>query len=98
VKNWLKAANGSWKTAWTWRQYSVRARPLRWVTSLPWKTSRPEVIGIRPSSIRAIVDLPEPLSPTIVVTLPCSRSKETSRTAWTPFFFGPKVLVMCSAV
>ena len=35
MKNWLNAENGSWKTACTSRQYSVRARPLRLVTSLP---------------------------------------------------------------
>ena len=75
MKNWLNDENGSWKTACTSRQYAVRAAPLRLVTSLPWKVILPEVIGSSPSTIRAIVDFPEPLSPTIVVIWPSSQGE-----------------------
>ena len=37
----------------------------------------PDVIGSRPSTIRAIVDLPDPDSPTIVTTSFSSRVNET---------------------
>ena len=75
MKNWLNAENGSWNTACTSRQYAVRSLPFRLVTSLPWKVIVPEVIGSSPSTIRAIVDFPEPLSPTMVVIWPSSRAK-----------------------
>ena len=94
VKNWLNEENGSWKTACTSRQYAVRSLPLMCVTSLPRKVMVPEVIGSRPSTIRAIVDLPEPDSPTIVTTSFSSRLNETSFTACTSFLPLPKVLVM----
>ena len=96
VKNWLNEENGSWKTACTSRQYAVRSCPSRLVTSLPWKVIVPEVIGSRPSTIRAMVDLPEPLSPTIVVIVLLEGEGDVldGRTAFLP---RPKVLVMFSA-
>src|SRR3712207_7702771 len=50
VKNWLNAENGSWKTACTSFQYSVRAFEFILLTSCPRNVSVPVVIGIRPRS------------------------------------------------
>ena len=93
MKNWLNAEKGSWNTACTSRQYFVRSLPVGLVTSFPWKVTVPEVIGSSPSTIRAMVDFPDPLSPTIVVIWPFRRANETSLTAVTAVLPVPNVLV-----
>ena len=65
---------------------------------MPWKVSVPEVIGSRPRTIRAMVDFPEPLSPTIVVICPFCSANDTSLTAVTAFAPLPNVLVRFWAV
>ncbi len=82
-------AYGSWKTIWTsrrsFRSVSRCAVPTS-MTSSPspvWNSTSPEVGSIRRSRHRAVVDLPEPDSPTRPNVSPRRTSKEMFETACT---------------
>jgi len=49
--------------------------------ALPSNTNEPDVAGYNPARTRAIVDLPEPDSPTSATISPDATSKETSSMA-----------------
>src|SRR5690606_6572610 len=78
----------------TSRQYGFSLRgPLRRVTSSPFIRISPNVGSFRRRSIRASVDLPLPLSPTIAMISPRFTVNETSSTARTSVSRDPKTLV-----
>src|SRR5215471_15276570 len=82
-KNWLNELNGSWKTAWTSRQYSLSARPCSRDASFPSRLNVPSVGSSRRSSTRASVDLPLPLWPTSATISPVATLNVTWSTAVT---------------
>ena len=91
---------GSWKTNWTRLRRRANAPPAPGPVSVsPNRRTVPEVAGIRPTSIRPVVDLPEPDSPTRPSVSPRAMSKSTRRTAcrrragWPTRRFSAKVLV-----
>ena len=74
---------GSWKIiCMSWRSFLSRA-PDASVMSWPSKRIEPEVGSIRRSSRRAVVDLPQPDSPTRPSVSPFMTSKEMPSTACT---------------
>ena len=79
---------GSWKIIWSLGRTSRRSLPDRPVRSISSsepgsRTTRPLVGGGSWTKARAVVDLPQPDSPTMPRVSPFRRSKETSDTAWT---------------
>ena len=80
VRRGLRLAYGSWKTTW------IRGR-IAGGTGTPYgspsSATVPEVGRSSPLTIRPIVDLPEPDSPTSPTISPCPTSKLTSSTAVT---------------
>jgi hypothetical protein len=56
---------GSWNTTCTCRRNSRRAAPFACVTSSPLSENVPDVGSSRRATMRAVVDLPDPDSPTI---------------------------------
>ena len=58
---------------------AIRSLPL--YSALPSKLALGE--RVRPSSVMAVTDLPEPDSPTTASTSPAASSNETPSTAWT---------------
>ncbi len=79
----LSDAYGDWNTIcrrWRMRRLSASDRPGS-CRSWPSISTRPRVGVNRPTVMRAIVDLPEPLSPTSAKVLPRSILNDTSSTA-----------------
>lgn len=76
--NGLREANGSWNTICTCRRYML---PSTGVPSSSRTSIEPRVLVSSLASIRAMVDLPEPDSPTSATVRPGSRSNDTSSTA-----------------
>src|SRR5690606_39207596 len=66
----------------TWRPSSLRSRAVR-PSSLPRNRMVPSLTGWRPTMTRAVVDLPQPDSPTMPSVSPRDTVRETSLTAWT---------------
>ena len=60
----LSEANGSWKTICMRRRSLRSGAPVRSVMSVPSNWTVPVVGSISRSTSRAVVDLPQPLSPT----------------------------------
>ena len=81
VNEGLSEEKGSWNTACTRCRKSLSPSPFSASTSLPSKLISPEVGSISLSSMRAVVVLPEPDSPTIETVLPRGIFRETSFTA-----------------
>ena len=81
----LSAVIGSWKIIDTTRpriERSARAsRPTTWVVPTRTEPRTEAFIGSRPINAKAIVDLPDPDSPTIAITSPARRSNDTCLTA-----------------
>src|SRR5215467_13483863 len=75
-------ARGSWKIIATWFRYPRSAAPLSAMTSVPSKLICPLTCAPRGSSrsiARAVIDLPEPDSPTRPTASPGRMLSETSR-------------------
>jgi hypothetical protein len=83
VMRGLSDAYGSWKTICSLRRRRRSSPPFIVVTSLPWNRTLPDVGSTSRSTERAVVDLPQPDSPTIPSVSPCRTSKLTPHTAWT---------------
>ena len=76
----LRAVAGSWKTTEMLRPRSRRSEAER-PKGRPLKMTSPEVTGCRPTMTRAVVDLPQPDSPTSPSVSPRLTLSETSLTA-----------------
>ena len=81
VKRGSREEYGFWKTGCTRRRRANNSFPRMVVRSLPSNTMFPLVMVSRPSTMFAVVDLPEPDSPTTDTVLPARMSNETSSTA-----------------
>ncbi len=80
----LSDSSGFWKTSWTVCR-SRRARsPRAPTTSTPSTAIAPERTGASPTIARAVVDLPEPDSPTSPSVSPAPTWSETPSTATRP--------------
>ena len=86
----LRLAYGSWKMICRWRRYGRIARADSGARSTPSKTTSPAVGSSSFSTLRPIVLLPEPDSPTRPSASPLRISKLTSSTARTGRSLGPK--------
>src|SRR5690349_21003999 len=75
---------GSWKIICISRRRSFRARVLRWAISSPLNLIEPEVGAMSRNSSRAVVDLPQPDSPTRPSVSPRRTSNEMPSTAPVP--------------
>ena len=92
----LSDACGSWKTTCTLRRYAIISLPPIFVMSTPSTVIEPPHGLFRRRIARAVVDLPQPDSPTMPSVSPRFSSNETSSTAltWptvkpnTPFLIG----------
>src|SRR3546814_13243305 len=73
---------GSWNTICTRRRDGRNARSDIAVMSVPSSMIRPADAFSNLMIARAVVDLPDPDSPTIPTTSPGAMVMETSRTAW----------------
>ena len=82
-KRGLSASNGFWKTSCARLRKARRRPPCRWVMSCPSNTTCPEVGSSSRSSIRAVVVLPHPDSPTMPTASPGATARLTPRTART---------------
>jgi hypothetical protein len=78
----LNEENGSWKITWARWRNAISSLPRRSPMSVPSKTIRPPLIGVRCSIARPSVVLPLPDSPTTATVSPLAMSTETSVTAW----------------
>ena len=76
-------ANGFWYTSCTLRRNCRRASPRSRGTSCPATATVPASAVSKPTRMRAVVDLPEPDSPTIAWVVPAATANETSSTAVT---------------
>jgi hypothetical protein len=81
VKRGFRLAYGFWKTIWMRRRISWRSRSLARSRFWPSKMTSPPVGSCRRSSVRPIVVLPEPDSPTTPSVWPRRSVKLTSCTA-----------------
>ncbi len=79
----LREECGSWKTIWMLLRSGRMAPWDSRLMSLPSKVTRPEVGSSSRTSIRPVVDFPQPDSPTRPSVCPAARSKETPSTART---------------
>ena len=79
----LSDAYGSWKTIWMLRRSSRISVALTESISLPLNRTEPDVAGSRRSSMRPVVDLPHPDSPTRPSVSPRRTWKLTPQTACT---------------
>ncbi len=78
-----RLAYGSWKIICiSWRAWRSRA-PLAAVMSSPSSSTRPEVGSSSRITSRAVVDLPDPDSPTSPSVSPLRMVNDTPSTAWT---------------
>src|SRR5262245_30732036 len=68
------------------RRSVFRRGPVSVCTSTPSNATVPESGSTRPSTMRAVVDLPQPVSPTIPSVVPASTVNETLSTAETYAF------------
>ena len=78
----FKLAYGSWKIIWILLCNSLASLPLTVAISRPLISTLPKVGLWRPTSILAVVDFPQPLSPTKERVSPLRISKETPSTAF----------------
>ncbi len=81
VRRGFSEAKGSWNTICARRRKPSRAPSLRASTSSPAKRTRPPEAGVRRSSARPSVLLPQPLSPTRPNVPPFGMAKLTPLTA-----------------
>src|SRR5262249_40440261 len=79
----LSAEYGSWKTICMLRRSVFWRWPVSVCTSTPSNATVPASGSMRPSTRRAVVDLPQPVSPTMPSVVPASTVNETSSTAET---------------
>ena len=77
----FSAVAGSWKTTETTRPMSMRSLAVRWVTSWPLNSTLPLVACCRPHITLAVVDLPQPDSPTMPMVWPGMSFRFTLLTA-----------------
>src|SRR5712691_2684272 len=82
----LSAEYGSWKTICMLRRSAFRRGPVSVCTSTPSNVTVPASGSVRPRMRRAVVDLPQPDSPTMPSVVPASTVKETLSTAETYAF------------
>src|SRR5262245_36527773 len=82
----LSAEYGSWKTICMLRRSVLRRGPASVCTSTPSKATLPASGSMRPTTRRAVVDLPQPVSPTMPSVVPASTINETLSTAETYAF------------
>jgi hypothetical protein len=80
----LSAACGSWNTIWACDRRQARVAALSADTSWPASTMRPSLGCSSPITIRASVDLPLPLSPTMPMNSPSASVRLASLTALKP--------------
>ena len=78
----LSAVEGSWNTTETTRPICRLSFAVRWVTSEPLKYTCPEVGRCSPHITLAVVDFPQPDSPTMPIVSPAFTVMLTPRTAW----------------
>ena len=81
----FKAVAGSWNTTDITRPMRRRSAAVRFVTSLPLKNTLPDVGCCRPHMTLAVVDLPQPDSPTMPSVWPGMSLSVSPRTACTLF-------------
>ncbi len=81
----FKAVAGSWNTTEITRPMVLRMSAVRLVTSCPLKYTLPEVGVCRPHMTLAVVDLPQPDSPTMPMVSPGISFSVSPRTACTLF-------------
>ena len=86
VKRGLSEAKESWKTICRFLRNSLRAMPPYSATPSPSNTILPLSGLIKRAINLAVVDLPQPDSPTMPSVLPLATEKLTLSTAWTNFF------------
>ncbi len=79
----FRAVAGSWNTTEMTRPMVRRSAAVRLVTSVPLKNTRPSVGFCRPHITFAVVDLPQPDSPTMPRVSPGMSLRVRPRTAWT---------------
>src|SRR5437588_3695920 len=82
----LSAEYGSWKTICMLRRSVFRCGPVSVCTSTPSNATVPASGSVRPRMRRAVVDLPQPDSPTMPSVVPASTVNETLSTAETYAF------------
>src|SRR5216683_1254532 len=82
----LSAEYGSWKTICMLRRSVFRRGPVSVCTSTPSNATVPASGSVRPRMRRAVVDLPQPDSPTMPSVVPASTVNETLSTAETYAF------------
>src|SRR5882724_1738833 len=82
----LSAEYGSWKTICMLRRSAFRRGPVSVCTSTPPNVTVPASGSVRPRMRRAVVDLPQPDSPTMPSVVPASTVNETLSTAETYAF------------
>src|SRR5215831_12663917 len=82
----LSAEYGSWKTICMLRRSVLRRGPVSVCTSTPSNATVPASSSMRPRMRRAVVDLPQPVSPTMPSVVPVSTVNETLSTAETYAF------------
>src|SRR5262252_9094115 len=82
----LSAEYGSWKTICMLRRSVLRRGPVSVCTSTPSNATVPASGSMRPRTMRAVVDLPQPVSPTMPSVVPVSTVNETLSTAETYAF------------
>ena len=79
----FRAVAGSWNTTEMTRPMVRRSAAVRLVTSVPLKNTRPSVGFCRPHITFAVVDLPQPDSPTMPRVSPGMSLRVRPRIAWT---------------
>src|SRR5262245_6802972 len=82
----LSAEYGSWKTICMLRRSVFRREPVSVCTSTPSNATAPVSGSMRPSTRRAVVDLPQPVSPTMPSVVPASTVNGTLSAAETYAF------------
>src|SRR6516225_3804138 len=82
----LSAEYGSWKTICMLRRSVFLCGPVSVCTSTSSKATLPASGAMRPRTRRAVVDLPQPVSPTMPSVVPASTVNETLSTAETYAF------------
>ena len=83
VRRGFSEEYGSWKIICISRRSGLISLGESWEISCPSKRMEPDVGSSRRSTSRAVVDLPQPLSPTMPNVSPRLTSKDTPSTART---------------